>query len=123
MMQSLAQQILGRDKESNMQTLTLSTDTMDQDSTFTIEVPGFKRTVRVTASLRCGYQKDADGILWAMKHSACLKDQYTAKDDEERARLNAMEPVRSGDTVLIGGQQYKARVLGNYSDCAIFDPV
>lgn len=106
-----------------MQALNLATDTFDQDNTFVIEVQGFKRTVQVTASLYCGYQKSEDGIFWALKNSACLKDQYTAKDNEERARLNAMEPVRNGDIVLISGKQYKARVLGNFSDCAIFDPV
>jgi hypothetical protein len=106
-----------------MQAINLSNDTFDQDNTFSIEVPGFKKTVRVTACLHKGYQKDADGIFWAMKKSACLKAEYTQKDDEERARLNAMEPVRAGDIVLIEGQQYKVRVLGNYSDCAIFDPV
>lgn len=106
-----------------MQTLNLTTDTLDQDNTFVVEVRGFKGMKRITASLHCGYQKDADGIFWAMKRSACLKAVYTAKDDEERDRLNAMEPVRSGDIVLIGGQQFKARMLGDFSDCAIFDPI
>lgn len=106
-----------------MQTLNLSTDTLDQDNTFVVEVQGFKRLVPATAVLYCGYQKNDDGIFWALKKSACLKAEYTAKDIEERARLNAMEPVRNGDIVLINGKQYKARVLGNFSDCAIFDPI
>lgn len=106
-----------------MQTLNITTDTLDQDNTFTMEVPGFKKTVRITACLHKGYQKDEDGIFWAMKKSACMKAEYSAKDVEERTRLNDMEPLRANDIVLIDGNQYKVRVLGNFSDCAIFDPV
>ena len=106
-----------------MNKLTFSTDTLDQDNTFRMVVKGFRGDVPITASLHKGYQKDADGIIWAMKNSACLKAVYTAKDDEERSRLNSMEPVRHGDIVEIEGSQYKVRVLGNYSDCAIFDAI
>lgn len=106
-----------------MQVLTRIQDTFDQDNTFAMEIVKPRRTVRITASLQCGYQKDADGIFWAMKRSACLKAQYSDKDREESARLLSMEPVRNGDTVLIGGQQYRVRVLGDFSDCAIFDPL
>jgi hypothetical protein len=105
------------------QTLNISTDTFDQDNTFVMEVPGFKKTIRITASLHKDYQKNDDGIFWAMKKSACLKAQYTAKDDEERNRLNSMEPLQANDIVVIQGNQYKVRVLGNFSDCAIFDPI
>lgn len=103
-------------------TLNISTDTFDQDNTFAIEVPGFKKTIRITASLHKDYQKQGDGIFWAMKKSACLKAQYTAKDDEERTRLNNMEPLQANEIVVIDGKEYKVRVLGNFSDCAIFDP-
>lgn len=106
-----------------MQTLNFSLDTLDQDNTFAMEVQGFKgQSIRITACLHKDYQKQGDGILWAMKKSACLKAVYTAKDQEERERLNLSEPLRNGDAVLIEGKQYKTRVLGNFSDCAIFDP-
>jgi len=104
-------------------TLTMTTDTFDQDNTFAMEVQGFKRNVRITASLHKDYQKQGDGIFWAMKKSACLKAEYTAKDDEERNRLNSMTPLVANDIVIIEGKQYKTRVLGNFSDCAIFDPI
>ena len=106
-----------------MQTLNLSTDTFDQDNTFTIEFKGFSRMKTIRACLHKGYQKDEDGILWAMQKSACLKAEYTAKDVEERNRLNSMEPLRNGDLVMIEGKEYTIRVKGDYSDCAIFDPV
>jgi hypothetical protein len=106
-----------------MQTLNFSNDTLDQDNTFVIDWAGVRRQRRLVAKLHKGYQKDDDGIVWAMQKSLCLKSEYTAKDVEERARLNAMEPVRNGDIVMIEGQQYKARVMGDFSDCAIFDPV
>jgi hypothetical protein len=106
-----------------MQALNLSTDSFDQDNTFTIEIDRRRGPLTITAKLFQDYQKEGDGIYWAMQRSACLKSHYTAKDDEERARLNASTPVRNGDIVLIGGEQYKARVLGDYSNCAVFDPV
>lgn len=106
-----------------MQNLNISTETLDQDNTFVIEVVKPRRTVRITAVVQRDYQKVGDGILWAMKKSAALKSQYTEKDTEERNRLNTMEPIRTGDTVLIEGKQYTARIKGDFSDCAIFDPI
>lgn len=107
-----------------MQSLNFSTDTLDQDNTFPMEVAGHKGAlVRITACLHKDYQKHGDGILWAMKKSATLKAVYTEKDTEERARLNSTEPLRHGDCVLIEGKAHKVRILGNFSDCAIFDPV
>jgi hypothetical protein len=41
----------------------------------------------------------------------------------ERARLNAEEPVRNGDVVEVEGKLYRVRVKGNYSDCAVLDPL
>ena len=104
-------------------TLIRSADTFDQDTTFVIETKGFRRMKRMTVRLMQGYDKRDDGIFWGMQCSACLKAEYTAKDYEESARLNSMEPVRHGDTVTIEGKQYKARVLGDYSNCAVFDPI
>jgi hypothetical protein len=33
------------------------------------------------------------------------------------------EPVRHGDIVIIDGKQYAVRVIGDYSNCAVFDPL
>lgn len=106
-----------------MTILKFSTDTFDQDNTFTIEVQGFKRMTNIRASLHLDYHKRGDGIIWAMKSSAVLKAEYTDKDYEESARLRSMTPIRHGDIVEIEGKQYKTRVLGNFSNCAIFDPI
>lgn len=105
-----------------MHTLNFSTDTFDQDNTFVVGIKGRTGTITVNASLHRGYKTEDDGIIWAMKHSACLKGRYTAKDIEETNRLGAMQPVCTGDVVVIDGHQYRARVLGDFSDCAIFDP-
>ena len=106
-----------------MQTLNLATDSFDQDNTFTVQVKGFKSMKRIRVSLHCGYKTNDDGIYWAMKRSAMLKSEYTAKDIEENNRMMEMEAVCDGDIVLIDGKQYKTRVLGDYSNCAVFDPV
>jgi hypothetical protein len=52
-----------------------------------------------------------------------LKDSYTDADDQERNRLASEVPVKNNDIVLINNEQYKVRVNGNYSDCAIFTKV
>lgn len=105
-----------------MQTLNLSTDTFDQDNTFIVEHVTARRIRRMTVSLLCDYKTEGDGIMWGLQKGVCLKSSYTDKDRAETARLKSMEPVRHGDVVTIEGRQYKARVLGDYSDCVVFDP-
>jgi hypothetical protein len=34
-----------------------------------------------------------------------------------------IEPIENGEIVEIEGKKYSTRILGNYSDCVIFDPV
>jgi len=97
-----------------MTTLNFTRDSFDQDNTFTFAYQGIRGQERTAT----GYLFDSkdEGVIYIMKQSACLKGEYTAKDNEERARLNAMTPVRDGDVVEVEGQQYKVRILGNYSD-------
>lgn len=97
-----------------MTTLNFTRDNFDQDNTFTFAYQGVRGQERTAT----GYLFDSkdEGVIYIMKQSACLKGEYTAKDNEERARLNAMTPVRDGDVVEVEGQQYKVRILGNYSD-------
>jgi glycine cleavage system protein P-like pyridoxal-binding family len=99
--------------ENLMITLTPTTDSFDQDNTFTFEYVGTRgRTFTAT-----GYLADyGDEGIYIMKKSACLKANYTQKDMEECARLNAMEPVRDGDHVLYNLKQYQVKILGNFSD-------
>jgi hypothetical protein len=102
-------------------TIQLSTGSFDQDNTFVVEVSNARRTTRMTVSLLCGYKAKADGVYWGLQKSACLKSHYTEKDRDEQQRLAASAPIRAGDLVEIDGNSYRARVLGNFSDCVIFD--
>ena len=102
-----------------MRTLTLATDNFDQTNTFKINTGNADKWVMLMRD----YQTVGDGIYWAMSSGACIKSNYTAADIAERNRLNSDTPVQHGEIVLIDGEQYKTRVLGNYSDCALFDKI
>ena len=102
-----------------MKTLTLSTGSFDQDNTFSISKLKYSR-----CKLFKDYQKEGDGIYWVMLCSAMLKAEYTDKDREESARLSeSANAVDDGEVVLVDGKEFKVRVLGQYSDCAVLDPV
>lgn len=105
-----------------MQTLTISQDSFDTASRFTINL-NRKNGLYSEASLHKDYNKQGDGILWALQKSACLQSHYSEQDIAHRDRMRNMQPLKHGDLVVIEGQQYKVRVLGNFSDCAIFDKV
>jgi hypothetical protein len=100
--------------------LTFPRDNFDQDSTFAFEYKGFRGNPCVATGYL--FRGDTDGQIYLMKQSACLKDSYTAKDDEERARLNAQTPVKHGDTVTLEGKDYTVKILGNYSDAGRLIP-
>ena len=42
---------------------------------------------------------------------------------DEKKRIRESEPVVDGEIVMIDGDKYKARVLGDFSNCVVFDPV
>ena len=102
-----------------MKTLSVSTGNFDQVNTFTIaEIPYSK------CSLQRDYQTEGDGILWVMLNAGVLKSKYSAADKAEMDRLNSGEStVHNREIVQVDGKQYKIRVLGKYSDCAILDQV
>lgn len=103
----------------NTTTLNFPADNFDQDNTFAFAYEGFRGQERTAT----GYLFDAgDKGIYIMKRSACMKDAYTAKDREESARLASMLPVRNGDTVVVGGQQYRVKILGDYSDAGRLIP-
>lgn len=104
-----------------MRTLKLSTSTLDKENTFRISLQAGK--CPKTVSLQSGYDKRDDGIIWALNSGAVLQGHYTDADIANLDRLNAMQPVEHEEIVLIEGKQYKTRVLGDFSDCAIFDPI
>lgn len=102
--------------------LKLSTGSFDQDNTFTIAHPR-RPTLPMRCSLHQGYHKAGDGVFWAMQHSGILKSSYTQADRDETARLNAMAPLQHGEIVRIDGRHYRTRILGDFSNAAIFDEV
>lgn len=115
--------------ETTARELTFAQDNFDTENTFNLEVRGFKAMKSIKVSLHLNYHTRDDGIVWAMKHSVTMKSHYSAEDIAERNRLNSEEPVRNGDIVRIncnelgGDKLYRVRVLGDFSNCAIFDPV
>lgn len=108
-----------------MKTLTLSTGSFDQENTFNIVYTGIRGDRRTKkCALHRDYQKAGDGIYWAMSKGAVLKDKYSDSDRAEAARLMSCKyDIEHGEVVVIDGCLYRARVLGNFSDAAIFDPV
>jgi hypothetical protein len=94
--------------------------------TFRLEMPQLRQgRARVPAkcSVYRDYHKAGDGILWAMQHSACIASSYSAEEIAERNRLNAEPALQNGEIVTIEGRTYRVRVLGDYSNAALFDAV
>lgn len=75
----------------------------------------------VNVSLYQGYDTKDDGIFWGLASGAMLKSSYTQADKDEQKRLREDAPVEDGDTVMIEGNQYRANVLGDYSNCVVFE--
>jgi hypothetical protein len=100
-----------------MKELRLSVDTFDLEAKF--KVAGVGGDV----SLHKDYKKTNDGILWGLQSGAMIKSYYSEEDRAHSARMNSLEPLKNGEIVLIEGEQYTTRILGNYSDCVIFDKV
>lgn len=105
----------------NIRNLTLATSNFDQRNTFPVKVSN--RKSNVTCSLHRDYLKQGDGVYWALQGGAMLKDKYTAEDAAERTRLENTAPLTDKELVLIEGVPHRARVLGNYSNAAVFDPI
>ena len=70
-----------------------------------------------------GYEKEDDGIYWGMADTIIIKDSYTQADRDEKKRIRESEPVENGEIVMIDGAEYRARVLGDFSNCVVFDKV
>ena len=104
-----------------MKTLSITTQTMQHDKVFTMDIGAKHGYIEV--SLYKDYITEGDGIFWGLQHSACLSATYTQAQIDQRNRLNNMETVKNGEIVLIDGKQYKTKVLGDFSNCAVFDPV
>jgi hypothetical protein len=104
-----------------MKILNISKGSFDKINTFRIVTrPG---RFPATASLECDYEKRGDGILWALSGGTIMQGHYSSEDRANLDRLNKMSPIENGEIVEINGNQYITRVLGDYSNCAIFDPI
>jgi len=103
-----------------MRTLKLSTDSFDQDNSFTILV----RNEPVKCSLHVGFDKADDGIYWALNAGTCIKDKYSEADINEALRLIGEGPIENGETVCIEGKLFTCVVHPRRaSDQAVFKPV
>jgi hypothetical protein len=98
-----------------LKTISLSAHAWDYAAEF--KVSG----VRGSVSLHRDYNKVGDGIYWGMQSGAILKATYTPEEIAHRERMKTLEPINNGELVLIDGEKYQARILGNFSDCVIFD--
>lgn len=78
---------------------------------------------RLRTRLHRGYNKADDGIMWGQQRTSFIASSYSPEHLAELAYAETCEAVKHGDTVIIEGVEYTAKVLGNYSDCIIFNPV
>ena len=108
-----------------MRELKLSTGSFDRENTFLVDV-GLRyhgEVLPVKASLYCGKETADDGIYWALQHAAVIAASYSTDEIAEKERLAASEPLVNDEVVLINGEEYTAKVVGNYSDCMVFEKV
>ncbi|WP_242289154.1 MULTISPECIES: hypothetical protein [unclassified Bacillus cereus group] len=100
-----------------MRTLVVSeTSFIKNENKFKVEC------VTSDVSLRRGYKTEDDGVLWGMQHATVMKANYSEDDKLHNKRMREYNPIKNGETVVIEGNEYVARILGNYSSCVIFDP-
>ena len=90
--------------------------------------------ITVQGQLHRDYEKTGDGIFWVMQRSHVLKAVYTRADEIEKRMYNNGDFLTDGEIVEIitadleNGEvkkrgQYKVKLLGDYSDCAVFEEV
>jgi hypothetical protein len=103
------------------QILRESTGTFDHDAKFTFEITRYNGA----KSNRDGYIfKDAkENKIYIMQSSAILQSSYTPKETESRNRLNALKPLKTGDTVIFEGKPHKVTINGDYSDAGSLKPI
>ena len=120
-----------------MKTLRLTTGYGDQVNTFGVRVKApivktarnadgemitFDLSVK-NVSLYQGYETKDDGIFWGLASGATVKSSYSQADKDEQKRLREDAPVEDNDIVMIEGNQYRANVLGDYSNCVRFEKI
>ncbi len=120
-----------------MKTLKINTGFDDQVNTFGVRVKAPKVITAKNAdgemitfdlsvkkvSLYQGYDTKDDGIFWGLASGATVKSSYSQADKDEQKRLREEAPVEDDDIVMIEGNKYRANVLGDYSNCVVFEAV
>ena len=92
------------------------------------------RQSRIQGELRMDYKQIGDGIFWVGQRSIAIKANYTAADDRENKLYDEAEVLTDGETVeimlidnasmkIISNNKYRFIVLGDFSDCAIFEQI
>lgn len=80
------------------------------------------------------YNKTGDGIFWVMQRSHVIKAEYTYADHLENKMYQDADRLMDGEVVEImlidratckelSNKQYKFKILGDFSDCGIFEEV
>ena len=103
-----------------MRQIKLATDNFDTLNTFNLNI---LNKPLIKCSLQKDYDKVGDGIYWALSKGACVQSNYSLDQIAESKRLAKEASLENGDVVLINDEKYAVRVLGAYSDAAIFDPI
>ena len=64
-----------------------------------------------------------ENVICIMQSGIMMQDVYSAKDIEERTRLQDQVPIRDGDVVEVKGKLYIVKILGDYSDAGRLVPI
>ena len=88
---------------------------------------------QIVGKLKRDYNVIGDGILWAMQTAKVIKSHYTRADYIEDQMIRAADVIEDGEIVTVlfvdiannssSRNQFKVRILGNYSDCVVFDAI
>jgi hypothetical protein len=103
-------------------TIQLSTGSFDQRPHLLLRSPTLGAPPRMTVqALLCGYKAKPD-VYWGLQKSAWVSKAITQKRIVTNNNALLLQPQSAqADLVEIDGNSYRARVLGNFSDCVIFD--
>lgn len=69
------------------------------------------------------WKDESTGDIFILKAPVGIQEVYTAEDRAELTRMEAMAPIRSGDTVLVDGARYAVTIHGNFADAGMLAPL
>jgi hypothetical protein len=104
-----------------MQELRQSRDSFDNEARFTFEITRYNGA----KSDRDGYifKCNQENKIYIMQCCAILQGHYSAADIAHRDRLNALEPLKTGDVVIFEGKPHTVKINGDYSDAGVLIPI